>query len=160
MPRSCVIASNALGTVTEGSLAQLNAGGTLYRAKVKVLGEGAVQLILRDDPCDPTTRPAFVTVAADFSGPTCVLSLHTKPSLANSTFTVLAAFSEPVLPVDPTDVTVSHARVTAVLRLSPRQVLLVAEGVAGATATVQLSSFAFQVRLLVGGRWLAVAGHG
>ena len=140
-----MIGASSLGQVAEGSLRQLDAAGTMYRVKVKVLGEGAIQLILRDDPCDPATRPAFLTVAADFTGPTCELSVRSKPSLANSTFTVLATFSEPVLPISPGDVTATNLRVMAVRRLSPQQVLLVAEGVAGSTATIQVPASAFQV---------------
>lgn len=108
-----------------------------------MLTEGTVELVLRDDPCDPTSSPAYFNVTADFTNPQCTLSLLHRPTLSDATFTILAEFSEPVLPVAPVDIAAEHAVVLRVVRQAAARLAITLRGVAGATAAVQLSSFAF-----------------
>ncbi len=67
------------------------------------------------------------------------------PTLANSTFTVLAAFSKPITPFQPSAVSVTGAAVTS-LTFSDKGTacLLVLEGTPGVTASLQLTTGNFQ----------------
>lgn len=142
----CVLGVSKRGLVAEGSLRPLDSQGSTYRLKVTVLSEGTLELVLRDDPCDPTTRAAYLIVTVDFTNPQAVLTLATAPTMSNATFLVHADFTEPVQPILPSDIAAIDCRVASVQLLTPTRMLLVVEGQTGATAKVQLSSFAFADR--------------
>ncbi|KAG2443528.1 hypothetical protein HXX76_001880 [Chlamydomonas incerta] len=142
----CVLGVSKRGLVAEGSLRPLDAQGATYRLKVTVLTEGTLELVLRDDPCDPTTRAAYLNVTADFTNPQATLALATAPTMSNATFLVHADFTEPVLPILPSDIAAIDCRIAGIQLLSPTRMLLVVEGQTGATAKIQLSSFAFADR--------------
>ncbi|KXZ47345.1 hypothetical protein GPECTOR_36g69 [Gonium pectorale] len=139
----CLLAASRVALPIDGSLRPLDPSGSVVSLRLALLAEGPLGLVLRDDPCDPATRPAFLNLTADLTPPSAALSLAAPPSLANASFVVLADFSEPVLPFAPEEVRSVGCRVAAMEWLSPARLRITAEGVAGTTASLQLSSFAY-----------------
>lgn len=123
-----------------GSAVELSPG-VLYSVTVAVSNPGAVDVVLRDDPCNTASMPAFLTVMADFTAPQAELTLLQEPTLANSSLVVFANFTKAVQPLHTDNVTVTGATVRHVMQTSNRTAWITVEGTPGADVTVQLASF-------------------
>lgn len=135
------------GAVKQGSLTQLDTAGLLFELRITVSTPGSiVDVMVPSDVCNPSSSPQFLSVASDVVLPTASLSITQEPTLGNSSFVVVANFSETVLPITPANVSVSGARVREVRFVGAAQgsrgssAVITLDGQPGVDASVQLSN--------------------
>ncbi|KAF5832949.1 hypothetical protein DUNSADRAFT_10995 [Dunaliella salina] len=139
---SCLLGVGGDGAVQGGSAQQLDAGGALFKIWITASSEGTMQLMLKEDPCDPNTRPHFAYVQVDWEVPKADLLL-TGPRLTttNTSFQVEAVFSEPILPLGLSSLFARNAAVKRLQRLSPQLTRFQLQGSVGADAQVWLPGY-------------------
>ncbi len=143
---TCLLGVGGKGSVVANSAVELSSpagSGTLFSVRIAVSGPGSVDVVLRDDPCNPYTQPWFMTVMADFTKPEGTLSVLSEPTLGNSTFVLAANFTEPVQPLRASDLTVSGATVRLVEQPTNSTARFLLDGWPGAVVTAQLASFGY-----------------
>ncbi|KAG1679107.1 hypothetical protein FOA52_000462 [Chlamydomonas sp. UWO 241] len=134
------------GEVVANSLRRLDNASLQWVADVAVsVVNGPVDILLRADECNPASTPNICSVVSDMRSPSVSLVLEDSPSLANSTFTVRANFSESVQPLLPVNFTASGAVVRRVVfeganagNAYNSSALLVLDGTPGMTASLKL----------------------